>query len=81
MTNWPAEKPFKVSKSIANADRLTRSTETILLFATEVEARAAFTAPRERGETSRMLSVLHFGKPDNYGHQDSLECLATKKFR
>jgi hypothetical protein len=80
-TAWTADKPFKVGQSIANADRLTRSTETISLFATEAEARAAFAAPRARREVSRMLSVLHFGKPDGYGHRDSLECLAKKKFK
>lgn len=80
-TTWPTDKPFKVSRSIANADRLTRSVEDIELFATEAEARAAFASPRTRREVSRMLSVLHFGKPDGYGHRDSLECLAKKKFK
>ena len=34
-----------------------------------------------RNECSRTLTVLHFGKPDNYGHRDSMECLSIKRFR
>jgi hypothetical protein len=80
ITGWPTDKPFKVSHHVATGDRLTRAVEVREMFSTEAEARTAFCAPRGRLEVSRMLTVLHFGKPDNYGHRDSLECLAKKKF-
>lgn len=80
-TAWPQDRPFKVSRNMATGDRLTRTTEDREFFATEAEARAAFVVPRIRNECSRTLTVLHFGKPDNYGHRDSMECLSIKKFR
>ncbi len=78
---WPADKPFKVAFNIATGERLTRTTETGDLYATEVEARAAYAVPRHRNECSRVLIVMHFGQPDNYGHKDTAECLARRKFR
>lgn len=81
MTVWPQDRPFKVSRNMATGERLTRTTEMREFFATEEDARAAFAVPRVRNECSRQLLVLHFGKPDNYGSRDSMECLKTVKFR
>jgi hypothetical protein len=81
MTAWPEDRPFKVTRNIATGDRLTRTIENREFFPTEAEARVAFSIPRVRNECSRTLQVLHFGKPNNYGGRDTMECLGSKRFR
>lgn len=81
MTVWPQDKPFKVSRSMATGDRLTRTVDNNSFFPTEVEARAAFATPRISNECARTLIVMHFGRPNNYGDRDTAECLQIKRFR
>jgi hypothetical protein len=81
MTIWPQDKPFKVSRNMATGERLTRTTESREFFATEAEARQAFGSARTRNECSRVLSVLHFGRANNYGDRNTMECLGIKRFR
>lgn len=81
MTIWPQDKPFKVSRSMATGERLTRTTENLSFYATEAEARAAFMVPRVTNECSRSLMVMHFGRPNNYGDRNTAECLSIKRFR
>jgi hypothetical protein len=81
-TAWTAATPFRVTSEVFVGERLTRSISQFSLFETEVQALAAFNAPRKSNELKRTFDRLHFlNAPDRYGSTTALEIISRKSFK
>jgi hypothetical protein len=58
-SRWNPSTPYVVRRFFATGDRLTRALDRPIFFGTFDEAKAAFCAPPEEGERTRILHDLH----------------------